>query len=144
MHRRNLTKLCRFENPNAVYRKPENMQDELPLPTARALPCISSVPMQIPVILNPTILQSQRVFLSLISIQGRRGEFRRRASWTSPAALVRDRYAVHAIPTVDTNGCKVYGLARKSQRGRILILLTSWNCTGIKRKLMTCTAGHSR
>ena len=61
-------------------------------------------------------------------------------------ALVRDRYAVHAMPIVETKGWRrTLGQQHCPQTTNPQTpgVLTSWNCTGINRKLTTCTAGHS-
>jgi len=50
----------------------------------------------------------------------------------SSAALDKERYAVHAIPIVDTKGY-IY-VKMITLRG--MEELTSWNCIGINRKLM--------
>jgi hypothetical protein len=55
--------------------------------------------------------------------------------------FVRERYAVHAIPIVDTKGCPICQYT-KNVAGKIIH--TIWNCNGITLKLSICTAGQMR
>jgi hypothetical protein len=65
----------------------------------------------------------------------------------SSEELVSERYAVHAIPMHETNGCRrsVLALYKRDTKssGRAEEKLTIWNWIGITRKLRICTAGHS-